>query len=72
MHTSTAYARRDTLSVDELLRLKQALLDEVLRYREAIRGYSPEKMEQFGKPHLTTLEGRVSEVDRLLASHGQR
>ena len=71
MHTSTAYERRATLSADELLRLKQALLDEVLKYREAIRGYSPEKMERFGKPHLTTLEERVSELERLLASHGQ-
>jgi hypothetical protein len=71
MHTSTAYAHRETLSPDELLRLKQALVDEISRYREAIRGYSPEKMERYGKPHLTTLEERVSELDRLLASHAQ-
>jgi|CXWL01.1.fsa_nt_gi hypothetical protein len=59
------------LSANELLRLKQALLDEVLKYREAVRGYSPEKMDRYGKPHLAALEERVSEVDRLLGPHGQ-
>jgi hypothetical protein len=71
MHASTAYARRETLSQNELLRLKQALLDEILKYREAIRGYSSEKMERYGKPHLAKLEERVSEVERLLSLRGQ-
>lgn len=65
MHTSTAYERREMLSANELLRLKQALQDEILKYREVIRGYSPEKMERYGTPHLNTLEARVSEVERL-------
>lgn len=71
MHTSTAYERRETLSANELLRLKQALQDEILKYREVIRGYSPEKMERYGTSHLNTLEARGSEVERLLVSHGQ-
>ena len=66
MHTMTAYDRRETLSNDDLVRLKSALADEVGRYRVAIRGYSPEKMRQFGTPYLTKLEARVEEVDRIL------
>lgn len=65
MHTMTAYDRRETLSDNDLVRLKSALVDEVDRYRDAIGGYSPEKMEQFGAPYLAKLQGRVEEVERL-------
>ena len=70
MHVLTAYERRETLSTNELERLKAALVDEVERYRDAIRGYSPEKMAKHGRPFLTKLESRVIEIERLLSSRG--
>jgi hypothetical protein len=66
MHTSTAYARREALSSNDLQWLKQALQDAILKYRGAIRGYAPENMERYGKPFLAKLEERVREVERLL------
>jgi hypothetical protein len=71
MHTETAFHRRATLTRTQLERLRTQLVDEVERYRLAIRGYSPEKMERFGSPYLTELEGRVAEVDRLLTAGGK-
>ena len=68
MHSSTAYARRETLSDDELDRLLAALKNEVARYREAIRGYSPEKMAKHGQPFLDKLMARVTEVERVQAA----
>lgn len=44
-----------------------ALADEVERYRIAIRGYTPEKMAQFGTPYLAKLEARVADVDKEIA-----
>ena len=67
MHTSTAYERRATLNADELERLKSQLIIEVEKYREAIRGYAPEKMARYGTPFLLNLEARVAEVERLLS-----
>jgi hypothetical protein len=49
-----------------LERLRVALQGDVDRYRQSIRGYTPEKMERFGTPHLATLEARVAEIDDLL------
>lgn len=67
MHSNTAYERRTTLSLNELERLRVALAGEVERYRIAIRGYSPEKMAQFGAPYLAKLEARVADVDKEIA-----
>lgn len=68
MHSETAYQRRDTLSDTELERLREALQINVTRYQDAIQNYSPDKMEQHGKPYLAELQARVAEVDRLLAN----
>jgi hypothetical protein len=68
MHIITAYERRETLSSDDLIRLKSALADEVDRYRVAMRGYSPEKMREHGAPFLANLEGRLEQVSRILAA----
>ncbi len=65
MHVSMSYARRETLSDNDLERLKTALENEVSRYREAIRGYSAEKMQRYGTPFLTRLEARVRDVEQL-------
>jgi len=67
MHSTTAYDRRTTLSLNELERLRVALADEVEIYRIAIRSYTPEKMAQFGTPYLAKLEARVADVDKELA-----
>ena len=68
MHSITAYERRATLSVDQLHRLKAQLVEEVERYRVAIRGYSPDKMTQHGTPYLAKLEARVAEIDAQIAT----
>lgn len=65
MHTTTAYERRDRLSDNDLARLKSALVGELHRYQEAIRGYNAEKMLQFGEPYLRKLEARVDVVSDL-------
>ena len=62
MHTQTAYERRETLTDNELERLRFALVDEVERYLDCIRGYSTEKMETYGKPYLEKLQARVDEA----------
>jgi hypothetical protein len=67
MHSSTAYERRETLSLNELERLRSALIDEVENYLVGIRGYSPDKMAQHGTPYLAKLEARVAEVDAEIA-----
>jgi septum formation topological specificity factor MinE len=67
MHTSTAYDRRETLTESQLERLRAELMAEVDRYRDAIRGYSQEKMARYGSPYLAGLEAQVAEVERLLA-----
>jgi hypothetical protein len=65
MHTTTAFGRRERLTDEELARLSSALKDELDRYKIAIRGYTPEKIERYGKPYLQKLEDRVAEVERL-------
>ena len=67
MHSSTGYERRKTLSLNELERLRTALVGEVENYRIGIRGYSPEKMAKHGAPFLAKLEARVAEVDAEIA-----
>jgi hypothetical protein len=66
MHKTTAYHSRETISFNELERLKVALVHEVENYRFGIRGYSPEKMAKYGAPYLAELEAKVAEVERLL------
>lgn len=68
MHSTTAYERRASLSLNELDRLRVTLAEEVERYRTAVRGYSPEKMAQFGAPYLTKLEARVADVEKEIAN----
>ncbi len=68
MHTNTAYERRESLTVNQLERLRAQLVVEMDRYREAIQGYSPEKMVRYGGPYLADLEARVAEVNQLLAT----
>lgn len=67
MHSTTGFERRKTLSLNELERLRSALVGEVENYRLGIRGYSPEKMARHGAPYLAKLEARVAEVDAEIA-----
>ena len=72
MHTLTAYDRRETLSIDDLGRLRSALIGEVERYRAAIQSYNPEKMREHGAPFLAKLEYRVEEITRILEAVSER
>jgi hypothetical protein len=67
MHSVTAYERRASLDINRLHRLKAQLVDEVEKYRIAIRGYSADKMAQHGTPYLAKLKARVAEVDAQIA-----
>lgn len=67
MHKLTAYHRREAVTANDLERLKSALMDDVSRYREAIRGYNADKMRRFGEPYLAKLQAKVDEVSRLQA-----
>jgi hypothetical protein len=66
VHKTTAYHRRASLDAHQLEQLLVALRDDGARYRQAISGYTPEKMRQHGQPHLSELEEQVSEIERLL------
>jgi len=68
MHSLTEYERRETLSAHELEWLRAALVDEEECDREAIGGYSSEKMAKHGQPFLKTMENRVTEVERSMSS----
>lgn len=70
MHTQTAYERRKQLTGPELERLEAALVDEIGRYLEAIRGYSPAKMERHGVPFLRKLEAKLARVRELRTAQG--
>lgn len=61
-----AYAEREDLSDRDLERLRGALVDEVQRFRLAIRGYSTAKMAEHGIPFLAQLERRVNVVDGVI------
>lgn len=67
MHIETAWARRRELNELQLERLEAQLNDEIARYRDAIRGYTPEKMAKYGQPFLDGLEARLEEVRQLRA-----
>jgi hypothetical protein len=66
MHTTTAFDRREDLSLNQLERLHTQLIIEVERYRKTIQGYAPEKMATYGQPYLSKLEGKAAEVARLI------
>ena len=70
MHVERAYAERESLSDSDLERLRASLVDQVQRYKEAIRGYSPDKMEKHGQPFLTGLYQKVADVDATIAARG--
>ncbi|MFI0846191.1 hypothetical protein [Mesorhizobium sp. IMUNJ 23232] len=72
MNILNAYARRATLSDDELGRLLPALKDQLERYRYFSRNYPRERMERYGVPYLAKLQGRVREVEQLIAERAQR
>ncbi|ANY20329.1 hypothetical protein A6F68_01819 [Tsuneonella dongtanensis] len=61
-----AYNRRESLSDAQLERLLSELKDQVERYRIAIRNYPPDRMEQYGRPFLDDLEGRVTKVAQII------
>jgi len=70
MHSANAHLQRKSLTLNQLERLRAQLVDEVERYKVAIRGYSPEKMAQYGAPYLAMLESRVADVDAEIAGRG--
>lgn len=70
MFTERSYAERESLSDRDLDRLRTSLVDQVKRYEDAIRGYSPEKMEKHGKPFLAGLLEKVADVDATIAARG--
>ncbi|MCC2976675.1 hypothetical protein LK533_08300 [Sphingomonas sp. PL-96] len=63
MFIERAYAERESLSDRDLERLRASLVDQVQRYEDAIRGYSPTKMGKHGKPFLAGLRQKVADVD---------
>lgn len=68
MHVERAYAERKSLSSHDLERLRASLVDQVQRYEDAIRGYSPEKMKEHGQPFLARLRQKVSDVNATISS----
>lgn len=68
MFIERAYAEREKLSDHDLERLRAGLVDQVRRYEDAIRGYSPAKMEQHGQPFLASLRQKVADVDATIAA----
>lgn len=70
MFIERSYADRERLSDRDLDRLHASLVDQVQRYEDAIRGYSPEKKEKYGKPFLADLLQKVADVDATIAARG--
>lgn len=70
MQVERAYAERESLSNYELERLRVSLVEQVQRYEDAIRGYSPEKMEKHGQPFLAGLRQKVADVEATIGSRG--
>ena len=68
MFIERAYAERESLSDRDLERLRASLVDQVQRYEDAIRGYSPEKMEKYGRPFLARLRQKVADVDATISA----
>jgi len=72
MFIERAYAKREGLSDRDLDRLRASLVDQVQRYEDAIRGYSPQKMEKQGQPFLAGLRQKIADVDATMAARGGR
>jgi hypothetical protein len=70
MFIERSYTERESLSDRDLERLRASLVDQVQRYEEAIRGYSPDKMEKYGQPFLASLRQKVADVDATIAVRG--
>jgi len=70
MHVERAYRERESLSDRELERLRASLVDQVQRYEDAIRDYSPDKMENPGQPFLVRLRQKVADVDVTIGVRG--
>ena len=70
MFIERSYAERESLSDRDLDRLRTSLIYQVQRYEDAIRGYSPEKMEKYGKPFLAGLLQKVADVDATITARG--
>jgi hypothetical protein len=68
MHIERAYAEREGLSDHDLERLRGSLVDQMQRYEDAIRGYSPDKMEKYGRPFLARLRQKVADVDATIVA----
>lgn len=68
MFIERSYAERESLSDRDLERLRTSLVDQVQRYEDAIRGYSPDKMEKYGQPFLAGLRQKVADVDATIAA----
>ncbi len=68
MHIERSHAERESLSDRDLERLRTSLVDQVQRYEDAIRGYSPDKMEKYGQPFLASLRQKVADVDAKIAA----
>jgi len=70
MFIERAYAERESLSDRDLERLRASLVDQVQRYEDAVRGYSPDKMEKHGRPFLARLHQKVADVDAIMGARG--
>jgi hypothetical protein len=70
MFIERAYAERESLSDRDLERLRASLVDQVQRYEDAIRGYSPDKMEKYGRPFLARIRQKVADVDVTMRARG--
>jgi hypothetical protein len=70
MFIERAYAKREGLSNRDLGRFRASFVDQVQRYEDAIRGYSPEKMEKHGQPFLASLRQKIADVDATMAARG--
>ena len=68
MFIERSYVEREGLSDKDLERLRVSLVDQVQRYEDAIRGYSPEKMKEHGQSFLGNLRKKVADVDATIAA----
>lgn len=71
MFIERAYAERESLSDNELERLRAGLADQVQRYEQTIRNYPPDRMERHGRPFLNRLREKVDAVDALIANRAK-
>lgn len=66
MFIERAYEERESLSDRDLERLRSALVDQVDRYKFAIRNYPADRMEGYGAPFLSRLEEKLRVVDEVI------